>query len=310
MPPLLVALWLASASNAIGLAVSAPKTELSIGEPVKLVLRWHVARRVDVRLDDEAFGLRFLQVRIDGGGGPQRYCEAARMPNEGRTVLAIPRKSRDFTQNVVLLWGRFGSECRVAGDSFPLPKAGTYDLRVSYDDGRRRAESNAVSFTVTEASNRDREILERAGKNPAILWGEDPENRKLLEQYPDSPYLHLVRIKALADRDATLRDRIDPDTGEPLWRVSQVDFDAFYARYHRRVATELLSTTWGAFDEERLELAAVHADLGRDAGMYDRVKRELEQRFPRSQALRRLKELEEGRSVRPPTSPAARGSPC
>lgn len=296
MPSLVAALLLVSAAHTIGLGVTAPKTEVLIGEPVKLVLRWRVPRHVEVRLDNEALGLRFLQVWIDGGEGAQRYCEAARAPNERLAVHTIPRTDRDFTQNVVLVWGRYGTEtdCRRGGDSAPLPKAGKYDLKLTYVDGRRNAESNVVAFTVKEPSAKDREVLERVGRDRAILWRGSPGDRGFLEEHSDSPYLHLARINALDDRDATLEGRVDPETGEPLWHLSQVDYDVFCARYDRRVAEELLSTTWGAFDEERLELAAIHARRGCDTSTHARVKQELELRFPRSQALRRLRELETG----------------
>jgi hypothetical protein len=59
----------ASAANTIGLSVTAPETRVLIGEPVKLELRWRVPHDVDVHLDNEAFGLRFLQVWIDAGMG-------------------------------------------------------------------------------------------------------------------------------------------------------------------------------------------------------------------------------------------------
>lgn len=289
MTPLLGAVLLASAANAIGLSVTAPKTDVLIGEPVKLELRWSVPRDIDVHLDNEAFGLRFLQVWIDAGGGPQRYCEAARAPNEGLTVRMIPKTNRDFTQNVVLVWGMYATDCRNGGDSPPLPTVGKYGIKLSYDDGRQHAESNVVAFTVKEPSGKDREVFERVGKDPVVLWRGSPD-RKLLEKYPDSPYLHLARINALSDREAALEGRTDPDTGESLWRLSQDEYDALCARYHRRVAQELLATAWGAFDEERLELAAVHAQYGDDTTTHDRAKLELEQRFPGSQALRRLEE--------------------
>jgi hypothetical protein len=82
------AILLASAANVIGLGVTAPKTDVFRGEPVKLVLHWHVPRDIDVLLDNEAFGLRFLQVWIDAGHGPQRYCEAPRASDESLTVRA------------------------------------------------------------------------------------------------------------------------------------------------------------------------------------------------------------------------------
>jgi len=51
----------------------------------------------------------------------------------------------------------------------------------------------------------------------------------------------------------------------------------------------LAASDWGPFEEERLELAASHAEQGDDQEAAKRLKAEILRRFPRSQALQQIR---------------------
>ncbi len=293
MAMLLSVFLLMGAGGPLSISVSAPKTDLVVGEPVKLVLRWRAPRQVDVHMDDQNHGFRYLQFLVGDGSGLQRYCEASRAPAEALTVLMLPKSQAEVVQNVVLLRGSYGEGCTAAGNSFPFSSPGTYTLKVAYSAGGLRAESNSVVFNVAEPKGKDREVFGSVVRDPGVLLDGGSQREKLLREYPDSPYLRFARMRDLEEREIKLHGRVDPDTGASLWNLSQLEYETFCTRYHRHVAEELLSSSgWDAFEEERLQLAASHAEQGDDQDTAERLKTEILQRFPRSQALQQIKDQE------------------
>ncbi len=292
MTMLLNALLLVSATASVSLNLNAPSKDLLVAEPLKLVLRWRAPREIDVRLDNQNHGFRYLQFWIDDGSGPKRYCEASRAPSESLTARVLPKNQDEVVQNVVLVQGSYGENCTIAGNTFPFSRAGRYSLKAVYSDGRLRAESNSLSFDVKEPTGKEREVLERVVKDPSILL-EGSRRERLFEKYVDSPYLRFAQIRALDEREIKLRGHQNPDTGESLWHLDMDDYNAFCVRYHKRMAEELLAASdWGPFEEERLQLAVSHSEQGDDQNAAERLKAEIMERFPRSQALQEIKARE------------------
>ena len=93
--------------------------------------------------------------------------------------------------------------------------------------------------------------------------------------------------------ESTLLGHTDPDTGQSLWHLSQVEYDGFVKEQLRRKAQQLMAEKeWGAFDEERLGHALSAAERGGDADATARIRAEAIARFGNSQLVQRLREDE------------------
>jgi hypothetical protein len=293
MTTLLALCLMASMGTPLRLDLRAPQKDLLVGEPVKLVLTWQASQKLEAHIDDESNGLVHLQIWVDGGSGPRRYWEAMRSAPEQLVAPTEFVAGEEVVQNISLLRGGYGDrepEKDVGGFMFPV--TGHYKVRVAYSDAKGlRAESNDVSFDVKEPTGEDREVLERLRRQPELLTTE--KGAGLLKQHPRSPYLRWARLLAIQEREIELRNRRDPDSGASLWHLDKDSLEAFQAERFRRMTQDLLGDDdWGAFEEERLDLATRFAEMGKDESSAERARKELVQKFPRSAAVKRLQAQE------------------
>jgi len=284
----------------LSLQVDAPDTAVLVGEPVKIVMTWQAGSRPvkGVYVEDEDFLSQSLAFVVDDGTTRRTYREFPRGLAEYTAVPIDLRPREAVSRNLVLARGGYPADSK----SRPVPgllfgAKGRYSIKVAYVAGGQWQESNSVSFTVTEPTGADREILALLLQDPLVIEGAGPAKtqarlREIVEKNPSSHYLRWPRIKLLERRAIAVHNRMDPDTGERLSSLDPDGLARMAARHYNEIAQQCLEGQWGSFEEEALALAIRYARAAGDEGMAEKAKEELLRKHPDSATARQIRASE------------------
>jgi len=90
-----------------------------------------------------------------------------------------------------------------------------------------------------------------------------------------------------------LHNQQDPETHESMRHLDKKALREFRVNGYRRLAEEILEERdWGPYEEEALGAAHMYAQAGGDAQLSQRARDGLFAKYPRSMAVRRIKENE------------------
>ncbi len=216
-----------AATAGLSLQVSSPRTDVLVGEPVKLVLAWKATQEMSASID----GFSSLQVWVDAGSGPKLYREAYRQSEQ----ITSPQR---FRAGETIIENRILSRGRIEGQAGPFvfPVAGRYSLRLVLNDPGKKvhAESNVLSFRVAEPSGSDREVLEVLKKDPGIIESSS-RVKAILEKHSASPYLSMGKLVVFEGYAGSLYNKRDPKTGESLSHLDQQAAKAWGREESRRL---------------------------------------------------------------------------
>ena len=250
---LLCIAMLASASASGGslkLELSAAKSRILIGEPLRTVMTWSTTQPAWVATDAVLW--------INDGGGFVEHRET-RWSTASALIVPQPLKPGDLLTAVQVVAVSGGRHCgdRLCDVRFAFPHAGRYELRAR----QGRLASNVLPIEVAAPEGHDREFFERhLSRRPDLLtsWpiAVDAEAvRRLCRQHGEGPYLDWIRLE-LAHHDLA---------------VAPHDREGVEAAV-RRLLTEPAA---GAFEEERLRSMM---ELAGEVGLPD-LAREMERRL-------------------------------
>lgn len=287
---LVSALLLASTAPALRVEISSPKTQLSIFEPVKIIVRATALQAVDVPRSVDTTGSPLLQTWIDYGQGYVRYDDYDGS-GIGCGVEGTPRSLKvgdRFVETLVLVNG-WTDRPTVA---FPTP--GRFSLRVVARSRPPKnivlGESNAITFDVVAPEGDDVMLVQRIRDDPSVLRGlAHAKYAALVAQFPASSYLHWGKEAIGMEKWERINSGRYPDSNETFAEIGLNH--PLRPHLFRQLADELRGVSWGQFDEERLTLLAgylVHAGSLTEAKT---VWREILERFPDSEAAERAKDL-------------------
>jgi len=284
----------ASTTPSLRVEITSPKTRLSIFEPAKLTVRATVLRPVIVPAIGNTGGSPAMETWIDYGSGFAHYRDVDDTAGvEGGVGGERSLGSGNyFVKTVVLVQGRIGHESAV-----PFPAAGRYPVRVVFrarpeSDGVAGVvlgDSNTITFEVVAPDADGQTVVQRLRSQPWILRGgiNNPGYDSLVDQFPDSPYLHWGRRAIALEKSHRIGNGQYPDTGEHYAEIGRGH--PLTPQLYRRHAGELRDASWGQFDEERLRLAAEELERAGDFAEAKSVWREIVERFPGSEAAEETK---------------------
>ena len=177
----------------IALTLQTQKSQILVGEPVKLVSTWSSQSQQYVSLDA-------AWPWIDDGTGYQRHQESSLGVENGITVgLISPDEPLKLT-HLIAVSGQLASNGTNPRRDFRLawPKPGTYRVKLQYRD----VESNAVVLSVGAPQGSNGELFtQQLQPRPEFLteWAtlEDADIAALgtiLDRYRGSPYLYRPQL--------------------------------------------------------------------------------------------------------------------
>lgn len=294
---------LLAASIGLSLHLAPEKNEILVGEPLRLKLTWRADRPLQIpaeAMEGETWNHDYVQIWVDGPTGRHRYRE---LPTAliDQIVAADPLRAGDEVEtDLTLLYGLHGMKAE--GYLFPLP--GTYALMLRYADNKNPADSNTVSISVSQPAGAERAILDAVKADPFDIKVSGPNAQRLAAKNPSSRYLRMARIEHYREKERRLRDRRDPETGDPL-SMSQDQWDLFAADAYRRMAEDIKETDdWGPYEDVRLAMLAGYAKRGGDVEEAERAKKEVLTRFPKSRVANAIRN-DEARDKLPANGDAA-----
>lgn len=251
MISLLIASALAALETTISLGLSATKTEILVGEPLKLVVTASTTSSSPLRVRTTT-----IYVVIDEGTGYRRHIEAE--DRDDGVDLGIPITDAETVKTTLYVGAVYrGSGYPVPGFrdfhfAFALP--GTYKLRAHYEG----AMSDEVTIQVKPPQGRDADLHRQLSQRPYLLtnWARFEEAGmellgQLLRDYKGSPYL--FRPQLVAWGDAIHKALIAfGDSGGPGRSGHPLNEDL------GQVLREIEETDWAGspYDENRLALLA------------------------------------------------------
>jgi len=287
---------LLAASSGLSLHLAPEGSEILVGEPLRLKLTWHADRALQIPAEAIAGGwdYDYLQIWVDGPTGRHEYREIPPMLDE-RIVVTDPLGAGDeVVSDLALLYGLHGMKAK--GYLFRLP--GTYALMVRYADSKNPADSNAVSIRVTQPEDAERAVFDALKADPNEIKLGGPKAQGLAAKNPSSRYLRAARVAHYREKESRLRDRRDPETGDPL-NMSPDQLDLFAADTYRRMAEDIKEAdNWGPYEDVRLAMLAEYAKRGGNAEEAERAKQEVLARFPKSRVSEAIRN-DEAREKRP-----------
>lgn len=293
----------AGAQPGLVLDLSAPKREVLVGEPVKLVLRLKATRDVaGVPLDGDALPVHFVRFLVDDGGHVSTYLEYQRQIEERVLVAANLRAGDQRFMNFVLFNGGHVGPGGPPTSGFLFPTPGRFSVRVIYAGQRETVQSNAVRFDVKAPSGEDLAILEAVRREPRILEGNGDaaaqlKAKELVDRFPQSPYLRWAKLRLLQEKANSPDRDLDPETVEHLRAFDAAGLERRRVAEYERMTEELLSkgTDWRPFEEEALAVGILAAQGAGNQQKAQEAKSALYARYPSSATAKRLK-AEEGSS--------------
>jgi len=252
-----ISLWVVSALIASGptisLGLSTTRTEILVGEPLKLVVTASTTSLSPLRLKTTA-----IYVAIDDGTGYRRHIEAA--DQDDSVDLGIPIVAG--TESVKTTF-YIGAVYRGRGYPFPgfrdfhfaLGASGTYKVRAHYYE---EAASNEVTVHVSAPQGRDADLYQQLAQRPYLLtnWVTFDEVdldllRQILREHVGSPYL--FRPQLVVWRVAIQRALVAfGDSGGPARGGHPLNEEL------GQILREIEATDWAGspYDENRLALLA------------------------------------------------------
>jgi len=231
----------------ITLTLETQKSQILVGEPVKLISTWSSQSQQHVPLDA-------AWLWIDDGTGYQRHRESSIGVENGISVgLISPGEPLKLT-HLVAVSGQLASNGR-RDFRFAWPTPGTYRVKLQFRD----VESNAVVLSVSAPQGSNAELLtQQLQLRPEFLteWAtlEDVDIAALgtiLDRYRGSPYLYRPQLlywkRKIKEATWAFGASGGPSRGE-----SALDADL------GRVLADIEAADWtgSAFDEDRLLLIA------------------------------------------------------
>jgi len=294
-------LLLAAIPAGLTLQIASPQEAVLVGEPVKVVVAWRAARAMDDRIfpENERFTNQSLVFVVSRGGTEQQYRETPRSVEERVEPVVRLGAGDEVMRNLILIHGTLsGGSATVPAEGFLFAAKGRYQLRAVYAKNEHWIESNSLSFDVSEPDGTDRDVLLTAMQVPTILRaGGDAQTqaraRALLKDHPGSRYLRWARLQILQERAMALHNQQDPETHESMRHLDKKALREFRVNGYRRLAEEILEERdWGPYEEEALGAAHMYAQAGGDAQLSQRARDGLFAKYPRSMAVRRIKENE------------------
>lgn len=287
---------LLAASSGLSLHLAPEKSEILVGEPLRLKLTWRAERALQIPDAAIAGGWNYdyVQVWVDGPTGRHEYREIPPMLEE-RVVAADPLSAGDeVVSELVLLYGLHGMKSE--GYLFPVP--GTYALMVRYADNKNPADSNIISVRVSQPDGTERTVFDAVKADPNEIKLGGPKAQRLAAKNPSSRYLRAARVAHYREKESRLRDRRDPETGDPL-SMSQDQWEHSAADTYRRMAEEIKEAEdWGPYEDVRLAMLAEYAKRGGDVEEAERAKKEVLARFPKSRVADAIRN-DDARDKRP-----------
>jgi hypothetical protein len=284
----------------VSLAITAPQTDMLVGEPVKLTVTWKAGARSvkHVYVEDPEFLAQSLTFVVDDGVSKKTYRELPKGMAEHVSATIDLKAGESVSRNLVLVRGSYALDA----EGRPLramlfPVKGPYTVQAVYSKAGRQAISNAVNFKVSEPTVAEHDVFEAIRTDAGLIEATGPaavqaHTRRLLEKHPTSRYLRWTRIKLLEQRAAALENRLDPDTGDPV-NLDKEGRARFKAQRYREMAGQLFhDSTWGPFDEEALALVMKYALAAGDEGMAESAKEELFRKHPNSATAREIRAAE------------------
>lgn len=299
MPCLMITAILAIEVGGLSLTINSQQKEVLVGEPVKISVTWEGHAIVkNVAVEEPDFLFQSLALAVEEGKERSIYRESARgMPEMillRRTLKAGERKVVDlvFLHGLLLTPDQMHSR-----SAFLFPKAGEYVVRAVYLDAGVPTDvvSNPLRFRVVEPHGSDRVVWGQIQREPNLLklYGSADTRshpRRLLDQYPSSPYLRFTWLEDFASRGRALGSQQDPDTGESFWDLGREGRREFARQYYRRMLEELLAIPdWGPFEPEALAIAFQYALAAGDKESSERFRKELITKYPDSAMGRRYR---------------------
>ncbi len=280
------------------LELSAPKRDVFVGEPVKVVVRLKATKDVvGVPWDGERVPVQFLRFIVDSGASTSTYVEYPRQIEERVLVADQLRPGDERLMNFVLFNGRHVGTAPQPTTSFLFPAAGHFSLSVAYaGEQQSPVTSNPVRFEVHAAPADSAEILDAVRREPRILDGNgnaaaQQKARELVDRFPQSPYLRWAKLCLLEER-ANAPDRgLDADTVGRLRRSDTQTLERHRVAEYERLTEELLAngTDWGPFEEEALALGVLTAQGAGNAKKAAELRATIYARYPRSATAKRLR---------------------
>jgi hypothetical protein len=235
------------AAASVTLTLETQKSQILVGEPVKLVSTWSSQSQQHVTLDA-------AWLWIDDGMGYQRHQESSIGVENGISVgLISPDQPLKLTHLIAVSGQLAPSGTRDFRLAWPRP--GTYRVKLQYRD----VESNAVVLSVSAPQGSNAELLaQQLQPRPEFLteWAtlEDVDIAALgtiLDRYRGSPYLYRPQLlywkRKIKEATWAFGATGGPSRGESAL-VADVG----------RVLADIETTDWrgSAFDEDRLLLMA------------------------------------------------------
>jgi hypothetical protein len=274
------------------LSLETPQRDVLPSEPVKLILKWQAREEACVA----PLGTPgFVQITVwrDGDnsmGVYREYSTAIVMSGAPNTTTVA--KGSPMIVSMYLVCGGYGLG-EQHRPSFVFPTPGKYSLAIRGVQADKVAfESNRLSFDVREPESKDKEVFTIIARSPRLLLDAGPDAEKLLDLYPESPYLRYAKVARLRRWRNDLINRIDPHTGTSVGYGKGTEHWA--AEQGRALADALLADgDWGAFEEERLFGAASFKQTSGDSSGARHLRKVIRERFPGSESAQAATELED-----------------
>ncbi|MCU0241467.1 MAG: DUF5011 domain-containing protein [Vicinamibacteria bacterium] len=301
---MLVAIALSVLASTAGLSItlSAPETNVLVGEPVKIVARWRTSQAVpDLRVEDDQFTRRSITFFVDDGRGEKGYREMYRKPR-GDVVewYGTTPAGTDTTVTYILTRGwRVPMAFNDARDVvFPAP--GRYSLRVGYlnrGGPEVLAYSNSIVFNVVAPTGNDAVLFGLMQRELDLRDGVTVPHSRLrdvIRAHEGSPYTRWLKIALYDSYAGALQNNRDPETRESWWRLGKVESAARRRAAAERIAHEIAQDgNWGPFEEERLWLLALWARSAHDMALSSWAREQVKDLFPHSVSAAKVKEWED-----------------
>lgn len=247
----MISLFIASALAAgnVTIALSASKTEVLVGEPLKLTATVSTTSAEPVRVRTTA-----VHAVIDDGTGYRRHIEAEDRGDEVDLGTPVTVSEPIKTTLYVGLEPDLSAGAVARAFRLALPGPGAYKIRAEYGDVR----SNEVTVQVKAPQGRDADLYQQLAQRLHLLtdWAtyEDADMERLgqlLQDYRGSPYL--FRPQLVAWRVAIQKALVAfGDSGGPGRGGHPLNEDL------GEILREIEDTDWSGspYDENRLGLLA------------------------------------------------------
>ncbi len=289
---------LAADISGLTLRIATPQSELAVGEPLKLTVTWKAEGTVrDVAVEQADFSFRSVALSVNDGARQRMWREAPHRIVEKLLVRRTLSKGTEEVTNLVFYAGGYSdSAAGQIDENLLFSKPGRYSLSAVYlHEGDAKVVSNALQVAVVSPSESERQVFDKVRADRRVLAADGTRETQallgeLLQEHPSSRYLQWAKVKRFEEMASTLDNGRDPETGGSLDHLGKESLRDFRSRCFARMAAQILSDrAWGAFEEEALALAHSYAKAGGDEAVAATARKELFEKYPRSEAVKRLK---------------------